>query len=87
AILEANKVKNPTPARFGELDIVRLVTDAHANDDLPRGKEGTVMLVYERSAGGYGYEVEFEDWDEDLPFTSRAFKESDLELVAKWAKK
>jgi len=87
AILEANKVKNPTPARFGEVDIVRLTTDVHAKDGLPRGTEGTVVLVYERSAGGYGYEVEFEDWDEDLPFTTRAFSESDLELVKKWAKK
>jgi len=86
AILEANKVKNPTPARFGEVDIVRLATDAHAKDGLPRGTEGTVVLVYERSVGGYGYEVEFEDWDEDLPFTTRAFKESELELVKKWAR-
>lgn len=87
AILEANKVKNPTPARFGEVDIVRLTTDAHAKDGLPRGKEGTVVLVYEPNGDGYAYEVEFEGWDEDLPFTTRDFKESELELVEKWAKK
>ncbi|MDD9852431.1 MAG: DEAD/DEAH box helicase family protein [Deltaproteobacteria bacterium] len=87
AILEANKVKNPTPARFGEVDIVRLTTDAHAKDGLPRGTEGTVVLVYEPNGDGYAYEVEFEDWDVDLPFTTRDFKESELELVKKWAKK
>jgi len=86
AILEASQVKNPAPARFNELDVVRLTTDTYANEGLKRGKSGTVVLVYNRSGGGHAYEVDFEGWDGDLPFTSKSLSGDEIALVKKWKK-
>ncbi len=87
AMLEASQVKNPAPARFNELDVVRLTTDTYASEGLKRGKSGTVVLVYDRSGGGRAYEVDFEDWDGDLPFTSKSLGGDEISLVKKWKKR
>jgi len=58
--------RRPVPGRavvpFGEVDVVRLTTDAHEKDGFKKGEQGAVVLVSTAPDDGrvLGYLVEFD---------------------------
>ena len=72
-----------TTADFGELDVVKIITDAYAGDGLARGERGTVVLVH-NAGGKTAYEVEFDNWETKFPVKVKTLAGNEIELVKRW---
>lgn len=68
----------------GELDVVRLNTDAYEKEGLKRGEQGTVVLVHSGN-GEKTYEVEFQYWEEKWPYKLKEVTSDEIEIVEKWS--
>jgi len=75
----------PGKPMMGELDVVRLATDAYEKDGLKRGEQGTIVLVYSR-ADEQAYEVEFPHWEDNWPVKVKTVTADEIEVVHKWVK-
>lgn len=76
------KSEKPT---MGELDVVKLTTDAYEKDGLKRGEQGTIVLVYSRT-DEQAYEVEFPHWEDNWPTKVKTVTADEIEVVHKWEK-
>ena len=72
---------SPTP-EFGELDVVRISTDAYEADGLKRGEKGTVVLVHKKK-GNRAYEVEFNNWTQNWPLKVKTLSGDEIKIVEK----
>ena len=84
AMLKLSDVQDPVQTRFGELDIVKLKTDAYENEGLKRGEQGTVVLVHSGN-GEKTYEIEFQYWEEKWPYKLKEVTSDEIEMVEKWS--
>jgi len=85
AMLQSSDVQDPVQTQFGELDIVKLKTDAYENEGLKRGEQGTIVMVYSVT-DETAYEVEFPQWEANWPIKVKTVTGDEIKMVEKWKK-
>lgn len=70
---------------FGELDVVRISSDAYEGEGLKQGEEGTIVLVHKENDKRV-YEVEFDSWEQNWPIKVKTLRSDEIEMVKKWSR-
>ena len=84
AILSSTDTEDLVTYKFGELDVVRISSDAYETDGLKQGEEGTIVHVHSEN-GKRAYEVEFDNWTEHWPLKVKTLQGDEIEMVKKWS--